>query len=772
MQNLKKLLFKKNWKSEEAVLFDLIRREVFMFLILILSLLFFTQFFISYQYKQEERQLEHTLKNKVATIQTAVDEYIERCQIIDYVLMQDESVFYLMNNTYSDALAYKLKLYLTASRLNSLCLTNSFVKDIVLCINEYEINVNRYGSLTMDKVYTQYIHQSENGYTYQQWLSESLNFNNGNLLFLSDGTCYFIKSYPVTPRGLTNKSITLIQFKENVLKNYLPNDSERISFTILNNSEGSDLLHGFESSNINPKSLSLTEQSGTFLQDGYYFSYQKSEELNMTYIAFADQDTLIHQKNNWHFCTVFILLAAFLIGSAVIIVYSLKKLNPLNQLRSTVLTDGNNAPLFGDPYAETKSMLLETADQQITNLSETRQTHARQLEHTFIALLYDKKVNLELLSETADQLKISYQEKQNCFIKLKCIDISNCFQKIADHKNNDCTPVQFCAMLIAEMLSTDYDILAIPHGQEAFFVLSLDENTLKLQLKEVKHQLQQIQRLLQESYGIDTLMALSNFHSGLNGLHSAFKETVQIMEYLEFSASSNFAEYGFVSVINKHRSTNDIFLKEETKMLNAIKTGEYEQAKQIFDYIINNLFPNMQENSQLSKFHIYALAGKVLEAFDTGSRIHLDMNEQFLNFDTIVEFKEKVYNLFEQMKDASQSQENSDKHSLVSNIMDIIASNYMNPDLNVSMIASLLNKNLDYVSRTFKKNTGLGILECIQDYRIAKAKTFLEENPNLTIQQVSAMIGYVNCESFIRIFKQKQGVTPGRYKATLSLIHI
>lgn len=100
-------------------------------------------------------------------------------------------------------------------------------------------------------------------------------------------------------------------------------------------------------------------------------------------------------------------------------------------------------------------------------------------------------------------------------------------------------------------------------------------------------------------------------------------------------------------------------------------------------------------------------------------------------------------------------------------IQNIIAENYMNPDLNVSMIAASLDKNMDYISKAFKKATGMSILECIQEYRIEKAKGYLKEQPELSIHEVSLMIGYVNCESFIRLFKRKQGVTPGRYRAML-----
>ncbi|MDL2233919.1 helix-turn-helix transcriptional regulator, partial [Ruminococcaceae bacterium OttesenSCG-928-L11] len=99
-------------------------------------------------------------------------------------------------------------------------------------------------------------------------------------------------------------------------------------------------------------------------------------------------------------------------------------------------------------------------------------------------------------------------------------------------------------------------------------------------------------------------------------------------------------------------------------------------------------------------------------------------------------------------------------------VIRIVRENYMNYDLNVSFIADALNKNLDYVSRTFKKTTKIGLLDYIHLTRIARAKELLTEKRNMTVLQISSIVGYLNCDSFIRTFKQKEGMTPGKYRET------
>lgn len=765
---------KYNWGLNDKLYFKLLRRELLIFMLPVILLFSLVLMGINRQYQSDEAQLIQKLEDNVQIIQTSLDEYIQRCQAINYVLMQDNSIYYLRNTSQSDSIDDKIRIHQAANLIHSQCLINDFLEDIVICVNHNNINVNRQGAMSAEQVYEQFIFRENDSYSYEQWRLTTSNLQNGYLFTLPDNTCYFVTTFPVTQQEDDVKCFTMMKFKDSIFSSYLKDTFDTAFSTVFNMQSSEDLFQVLKPLNIDSAGLKFPSKMGTFTADGYYISFSKSERLNIIYLTGAAQGALQKAQRQQIFWIIRLLILSLLLGGGIIMIYSMKKLNPLNQLRATVQVGAGHSSSFLDPYAETKSILLETADEQITYLNKSRKPQTEHLKHNFIVLLHEKKEHIETLSDVAKKLNIPYEDKQGCFIKLKCIDISNYFQEIGEKDDTDCTPIQFCTTLIEEMLSENYDILAISYGSEAYFVFSAENQISDLQFKEFKQELQQTQRLLQESYGIDTLISLSGLHHGIKGLYSAFKETNMIMEYMEFSAVSNFVEYGVISVINKHRGINDEFIKVETKMLNAIKAEDFDCAKELFDQVLLVLFPNMQYKSKSAKFHVYALAGKMLEAFDTINRMNsehwleeLGGYDQLMDFNTLSEFHENMYKLFDSMKESTQETESSNKNSLVSNIIEIITENYMNPDLNVSMIATLLDKNLDYVSRTFKKSTGLGILECIQDYRIGKAKGYLEENPNLTIRQVSSMVGYVNCESFIRIFKQKQGVTPGRYKTTL-----
>lgn len=77
-------------------------------------------------------------------------------------------------------------------------------------------------------------------------------------------------------------------------------------------------------------------------------------------------------------------------------------------------------------------------------------------------------------------------------------------------------------------------------------------------------------------------------------------------------------------------------------------------------------------------------------------------------------------------------------------------------------VASLSPK---YLSRVFKEQTGMHFSEYKLSLRLERAKALLETT-GFTVAQISDKLGYNNTESFIRLFKNREGITPSRYRKT------
>jgi two-component system response regulator YesN len=84
-------------------------------------------------------------------------------------------------------------------------------------------------------------------------------------------------------------------------------------------------------------------------------------------------------------------------------------------------------------------------------------------------------------------------------------------------------------------------------------------------------------------------------------------------------------------------------------------------------------------------------------------------------------------------------------------------------DLSLDMIASQVNLNPTYLSRSFKQHIGKTIVEYLTIKRLEASKKQLTDS-DLNIKEIALSLGYNNINSYIRYFKKYEGITPGEYR--------
>jgi len=85
-------------------------------------------------------------------------------------------------------------------------------------------------------------------------------------------------------------------------------------------------------------------------------------------------------------------------------------------------------------------------------------------------------------------------------------------------------------------------------------------------------------------------------------------------------------------------------------------------------------------------------------------------------------------------------------------------------NLNVSSIAQVFNSNRCYLSHRFKCDTKYNLHEYIVMIKILRSLVELQENGDITIAQIAKQMGFSDPDYFRRIFKQRVGITPGKYR--------
>ncbi len=91
----------------------------------------------------------------------------------------------------------------------------------------------------------------------------------------------------------------------------------------------------------------------------------------------------------------------------------------------------------------------------------------------------------------------------------------------------------------------------------------------------------------------------------------------------------------------------------------------------------------------------------------------------------------------------------------------------MRSDFSLKAMAGDFNMSESGLSNYFKKQFGQSILDYVTELRINQALSLLVNN-KISVQEISALVGYANANSFIRRFKQIMNMTPGEYRRELN----
>lgn len=88
---------------------------------------------------------------------------------------------------------------------------------------------------------------------------------------------------------------------------------------------------------------------------------------------------------------------------------------------------------------------------------------------------------------------------------------------------------------------------------------------------------------------------------------------------------------------------------------------------------------------------------------------------------------------------------------------------YTKQGLTIEDLSDALGTNRTYLSSYIRSTYGLSFREWVTTLRIEYAKNLMTDHPEYTIAAISESAGFISLSYFTRIFKEKEGTTPGKW---------
>jgi AraC-like DNA-binding protein len=102
--------------------------------------------------------------------------------------------------------------------------------------------------------------------------------------------------------------------------------------------------------------------------------------------------------------------------------------------------------------------------------------------------------------------------------------------------------------------------------------------------------------------------------------------------------------------------------------------------------------------------------------------------------------------------------------SRLNRVKEILEKNFSSSAISLSSTAEAVGFNPDYLGKIFREETGISFVDYLTSLRINKSLELLKTT-EMRIKEISFAVGYNNPNYFIRIFRERLGITPGEYRS-------
>ncbi len=263
---------------------------------------------------------------------------------------------------------------------------------------------------------------------------------------------------------------------------------------------------------------------------------------------------------------------------------------------------------------------------------------------------------------------------------------------------------------------------------------------------------------------LTSTLSVSSPVDGIDNIKEAYKQALKAMEYRYSFGKGSLIAYRDIDG-KKFHYNNSFNSKNTLILIQYVKENAQTDIREIMNDILQNSM--IDQNSSLSVIECfrYDLINTVTKIIYEIGALELEKEESLIqsliSAETFDEFKELLMQTLLLLK--KYRTECKEQVTICDRAEDIIKEDYMDINLNVSIIADKLNITPSYLSKLFKNQKCISLLDYLYQIRLTVAKKLLKET-SLTVEEIALKTGFISNSALTKTFKKYEGITPGVYR--------
>ena len=425
-----------------------------------------------------------------------------------------------------------------------------------------------------------------------------------------------------------------------------------------------------------------------------------------------------------------------------------------------------------DEYNFIKTIITNTLDEREKYQEKVNKLSER-LRNEFFMRLFRGKINNNSIEYIKNIHNVELNDNANYLMIMAYLDDIS-LMHYDDYLDDEIQENLDIARLILintldELLQGKYRSIYVKEGDLIVYLIDIGDREPAQAFDDVQTITNKFLEISKNKFKIGIVVALSKAYKGYEGLKKAFEEVNKDVEYYLLTGKEQDRLYG-IAKFEEPKMISFGFKKDIEQFSQSILAKDLMQAKKLMTNIFIKWFDKGRPSANIIKYRMSEITNAYINSIEN---LRLSYDNSFVDFIQMMSILYNCKNVEELQFEMSKMMDILNEYiiemdniepDLVQKSVKYIDNNYQNSDLNISSIADHFEINAPYLSRQFKKNTGMGPLEYLQLKRVEEAKKLLSES-NDSIKKISKKVGFTYEVSFIRVFKKFEGVTPGTYRS-------
>lgn len=482
----------------------------------------------------------------------------------------------------------------------------------------------------------------------------------------------------------------------------------------------------------------------------YMLCHQQSEESGFTYLAISSMKEIYSVIDQLKIQLVAITIVAGALGLAIV-AYSMKAtygpIGKLTQYAKTLM------PQDGKEEQDELKAIHSSMQHISTEYTKLKENSSAAFQNHFLQrLLQGEYKDSGYLDAIGGVSNVRFEKDGFAVLMLL-------FSKQAPLLCSDIQLQELCRAHLAGYLQRTSD-----RNQYVYIA-----NFASQQRQQLKQAVQALYDELEQTFeGYNLVIAVGECCDSIAGVSQSYETAVLAADYRFVQGNHCIIWHDQLSF---DTAMLELYPKKQFEQLRyALQRGETENVYPVLNEIIAYL-----KSGNLPLFYVRSLAYETINILaetlvklgdETFSAEFLKTYSGFFaDFDTIDELADALNQLSVNICLYIVEGILQEKDEKLYKIKREIDTNYSDINFSIQALAEHHGMTAAALSQYFKGQTGMTVMDYLTQCRMEKAKQLLREG-ELTLNEITEKIGYINTSSFIRRFKSLYGLTPRQYVAS------